>query len=59
MMALKKKKAVAAVDAESFVQKFAETFGRTPTEEEFEEWCTAWGGTVEKNKCIFVHIETL
>jgi len=60
MMALKKRKAVAVVDAERFVQMFSELFGRQPTENEFKEWCAAWGGVVvEKDKCVFAHIETL
>jgi hypothetical protein len=58
MMALKKKKAV-AVDLESFAQRFAEAFGRPPTAEEFEEWCKAWGGEVERNKCVFVVAEAV
>ncbi|MFZ8809652.1 MAG: hypothetical protein ACO2PN_16305 [Pyrobaculum sp.] len=57
MMALKKKRVV-EVDAERFVQRFAEVFGRPPTAEEFEEWCAAWGGKVEKNKCVFIYVET-
>jgi hypothetical protein len=57
MMALLKRK-LAAVDAMLFAQVFAELFGRLPTVEEFEEWCTAWGGSVEKDKCVFVHVET-
>jgi len=57
MMALKKKRVV-EVDAERFVQRFAEVFDRPPTAEEFEEWCTAWGGEVEKNKCVFIYMET-
>ncbi len=56
MMALKKKRVV-AVDAERFAQRFAEVFGRSPTAEEFEEWCTAWGGEVERNKCVFATVE--
>jgi len=56
MMALKKK--VVVVDAERFAQRFAEVFGRMPTAREFEEWCAAWGGEVEKNKCIFTYVET-
>ncbi len=56
MMALKKK--VAAVNAERFAQLFAEVFGRLPTDREFEEWCAAWGGEVEKDKCIFTYVET-
>ena len=56
MMAVKKRLAV--VDAERFAQKFAEVFGRLPTDREFEEWCAAWGGVVEKDKCVFVHVET-
>jgi hypothetical protein len=56
MMAVKKK-VVAVVDAERFAQRFAEVFGRLPTAVEFEEWCTAWGGEVEKNKCIFIYVE--
>jgi hypothetical protein len=60
MMALKKRRTAAAVDAERFAQRFAELFGRQPTEEEFKEWCAAWGGVVvEKDKCVFVHIEAL
>jgi hypothetical protein len=58
MMALKKK-VTAAVDVERFAQMFAEVFGRPPTAEEFEEWCTAWGGEVEKNKCVFAVVETV
>jgi hypothetical protein len=58
MMALKKK-ATVAVDGKHFSQKFAEVFGRPPTAEEFEKWCVAWGGVVEKDKCVFVYIETL
>jgi hypothetical protein len=60
MMALKKKRAV-VLDVERFAQEFAEVFGRPPTAEEFEEWCTAWGGVVdaEKNKCIFVRVESV
>jgi hypothetical protein len=57
MMALKKKRVV-EVDAERFVQRFAEVFGRPPTAEEFEEWCAAWGGAAEKDKCIFVLVKT-
>jgi len=56
MMALKKK--VVAVDAGLFAQRFAEVFGRPPTAKEFEEWCAAWGGEVEKDKCIFTYVET-
>ena len=56
MMAVKKRLAV--VDAERFAQKFAEVFGRLPTDREFEEWCTAWGGEVEKNKCVLTYMET-
>jgi hypothetical protein len=56
MMAVKKRLAV--VDAERFAQRFAEVFGRLPTAKEFEEWCAAWGGVVEKNKCVFVYVET-
>jgi len=55
MMAVKKK--VAVVDAERFAQRFAEVFGRLPNAVEFEEWCTAWGGEVEKNKCVFTYVE--
>jgi len=55
MIALKKK---AVVDVERFAQRFAEVFGRLPTDREFEEWCAAWGGVVEKNKCVFVYVET-
>ena len=51
-------KLAVAVDAEHFAQKFAEVFGRQPTDEEFEEWCTAWGGAAEKDKCIFVLVKT-
>jgi len=57
MMALLKRK-LAAVDSTLFVHMFAELFGRLPTVEEFEEWCTAWGGSVEKDKCVFVYVET-
>jgi hypothetical protein len=57
-MALKKK-AVVAVETERFAQRFAEVFGRLPTAEEFEEWCTAWGGEVERNKCVFATAETV
>jgi len=63
MMALKKKTAHKkktavdvkrlVVDAKRFAEKFAETFGRPPTGKEFEEWCVAWGGRVEKDKCVF------
>jgi hypothetical protein len=56
MMALKKKVA-AVVDAERFAKRFAEVFGRPPTAAEFEEWCTAWGGEVEKDKCVFTYVE--
>jgi hypothetical protein len=45
MMAVKKR--LVAVDAGRFAQKFAEVFGRLPTDREFEEWCTTWGGEVE------------
>ena len=55
MMAVKKRLAV--VDVWYFAQRFAEVFGRPPTVGEFEEWCTAWGGMVEKNKCVFVYVE--
>jgi aspartate aminotransferase-like enzyme len=55
MMAVKKK--VAVVDAERFAQRFAEVFGRLPTAVEFVEWCTAWGGEVEKDKCVFTYVE--
>jgi hypothetical protein len=51
MMAVKRR--LVAVDAESFAQRFVEVFGRLPTAEEFEEWCVAWGGEVERNKCVF------
>jgi len=57
MMALRKK--VLAVDTDRFAEKFAEMFGRLPTAKEFEEWCTAWGGEVEKNKCVFTVVETV
>jgi hypothetical protein len=56
MMALRKK--AAEVNVERFAEKFEEMFGRKPTEKEFEEWCTAWGGVVERNKCVFPYVET-
>jgi arsenate reductase-like glutaredoxin family protein len=56
MMAVKKK--LAEIDVESFAESFVKIFGRPPTAEEFEEWCNAWGGEVEKNKCVFVYVET-
>jgi hypothetical protein len=54
-----RKREVAAVDEERFAQMFAELFGRPPTAEEFEEWCTAWGGEVKKNKCVFITVEAV
>jgi hypothetical protein len=54
-----RKREVAAVDAERFAQMFVELFGRPPTAEEFEEWCTAWGGEVKKNKCVFIAVEAV
>jgi hypothetical protein len=56
MIALKKK--AAAVDAGRFAERFTEVFGRPPTAREFEEWCTAWGGEVEKDKCVLPYVET-
>jgi hypothetical protein len=58
MMALKKRRLV-EVDAERFAQRFAEMFGRPPTAREFKEWCEAWGGVVEKNKCVLTVVETV
>jgi len=52
-----RKKVVAVVDAGLFAQRFAEVFGRPPTAKEFEEWCVAWGGEMEKNKCVFIYVE--
>ena len=56
MIAVKRRLAV--VDAGRFAQRFVEVFGRPPTAREFEEWCAAWGGEVEKNKCVFTYVET-
>jgi hypothetical protein len=55
MMAVKRRLAV--VDVDRFVERFTEVFGRPPTVREFEEWCVAWGGEVEKDKCIFTYVE--
>jgi hypothetical protein len=57
MMALKKK--VVTVDAKHFAERFVEAFGRLPTSREFEGWCRAWGGEVEKDKCVFTYVEAL
>ncbi len=42
-----------AVKKKMFDEEFAKMFGRLSTPAEFAEWCTAWGGRAEKDKCVF------
>ncbi len=41
------------VSARRFAEEFARRFGRRPTQVEFVMWCTAWGGTVRGDRCVF------
>jgi hypothetical protein len=53
----KTRRGVVSVDMKRFAEVFIRVFGRLPTRQEFEEWCTAWRGRLEKDKCIFPHVE--
>lgn len=41
------------VKRETFTRIFAELFGRAPEDAEWVEWCVAWGGTVDGDRCVF------